>query len=88
MDVITYLCFGQPINAVDEPDFKSPLIEAMDSGLPIITIFKHFPIVRILINTMPPDIGIAMSPDVAGLIRMQQVSTFSLKYTALKNSSY
>lgn len=74
MDVITSLCFGQPINAVDKPDFKAPLVEAMQNGIPIVTVFKHFPIVRILINSMPPDIGIAMSPDVAGLIRMQQVS--------------
>jgi len=76
------------MNAVDEPDFKSPLIEAMDSGLPIVTVFKHFPIVRILINSMPPNIGIAMSPDIAGLIRMQQVSGLCLRGAALKNGSY
>ena len=74
MDVITYLCFGQSLNAVNEPGFKAPLIEAMHNSTPLVPVFKHFKLIRKLIMSLPPNIAIATSPDIAGLIRMQVVS--------------
>lgn len=74
MDVITYLCFGQPMDAINEPDFKAPLIGAMHAGTLLVPIFVHFKIIRKWIMDCPPELAIAMSPDTAGLINMQQVS--------------
>lgn len=73
MDVITYLCFGQDIDAVNEPDFESPLIKAMADGADIITMFKHFPLLRRLVLSIPPEQAIKSNPQIAGMIRMQQV---------------
>ena len=74
MDVITYLCFGQDIDAADAPDFQQPLIKAMSDGIEIITYFKHFPIFRKLIASIPPEQAIKSNPQITGLIQMQQVS--------------
>lgn len=73
MDVITYLCFGQDIDAANEPDFKAPLITAMSDGAGIIIYFKHFPLFRKLITSIPPENAIKSNPQIAGMIRMQQV---------------
>ncbi|KAI9865057.1 MAG: hypothetical protein M1830_006062, partial [Pleopsidium flavum] len=73
MDVITCLCFGQSIDAVDEPDFKAPLVEAMHISTLIFPFFKHFDLYRKMIMSCPPRISVALSPETAGLIRMQQL---------------
>jgi hypothetical protein len=75
MDVITTLCFGQDIDAANATNFEQPLIKAMAESASIIIYFKHFPIFRKLINSIPPDQAIKSNPQIAGLIKMQQVST-------------
>ncbi|KAK5057830.1 hypothetical protein LTR84_011831 [Exophiala bonariae] len=71
MDVITYLCFGQSGNAVDEPDFHDPLIEAMHNSTALVPVFFHFKIIRKLIMGMPPEMAKKSAPETAGLINMQ-----------------
>ena len=73
MDVITYLCFGQSGNAVDEPDFHDGLVEAMHNSSALVPVFFHFKIIRKLIMGMPPEIAKKSAPETAGLINMQQV---------------
>ncbi|KEF63876.1 uncharacterized protein A1O9_01854 [Exophiala aquamarina CBS 119918] len=73
MDVITYLCFGQSGNAVDEPDFHDPLIEAMHNSTALVPLFFHFKIIRKLIMGMPPEMAKKSAPETAGLINMQQL---------------
>jgi Cytochrome P450 len=77
MDVITYLCFGQSGNAVNEPDFHSPLIEAMHNSTTLVPIFFHFKLLRKLIMDMPPEMAKKSAPEAAGLINMQQVRNHS-----------
>lgn len=74
MDVITYLCFSEDINAANERDFQSPLITGMSDGAPIIIYLKHFSLFRKLISIIPPEQVIKSNPQIAGMIRMQQVS--------------
>ncbi|KAI9834921.1 MAG: hypothetical protein M1819_002644 [Sarea resinae] len=78
MDVVTYLCYGQPLHAVTEPDFRAPLIEAMHASSPIFPFFRHFQFSKALIKNTPPRIAKAIFPDTSGLVRMQQVSAFPL----------
>lgn len=73
MDVITYLCFGQSGNAVDEPDFHDPLVEAMHNSSGIVPLFFHFKFFRKMIMGMPPDMAKSVAPETAGLVNMQQV---------------
>ena len=73
MDVITYLCFGQSGNSVDQPDFHDPLVEAMHESSNLVPVFFHFKIIRQMIMGCPPELGKKMAPETAGLINMQQV---------------
>lgn len=81
MDVITYLCFGQSGNAVDEPDFHDPLIEAMHNSTALVPVFFHFKIIRKLIMGMPPEMAKKSAPETAGLINMQVVRIYRILRT-------
>ena len=74
MDIITYLCFGKSVDAVQDPDFASPIILAMDASTPVLLRFKHSDLYKNMIQKCPPAIGKMVSPDTAGLIDLQQVS--------------
>lgn len=71
--LLTYLCFGQDIDAANAPDFKQPLIKAMSDGGGIIIYFKHFPIFRKLIPSIPPERAMKSNASIAGLIQMQMI---------------
>lgn len=73
MDVITYLCFGASVNAIEAPDFKAPIIEAMDASLPVFVRFKHAEWYKNMIMNCPPNISRVVSPETAGLVDLQQI---------------
>lgn len=74
MDVTTHLCFGQSVNAINEPGFKAPIIVAMDASLPVFVRFKHFEFYKNMIMNCPPNLSKILSPATSGLIDLQQVS--------------
>jgi cytochrome P450 len=73
MDNITAFCFGNSVNAMDEPDFAAPIVEAMDNSLPTFHLFKHFPPFRKTIFSLPPWLAIKASPETAGLTHLQVI---------------
>lgn len=73
MDTITYFCFAKSVDALAEPDFKAPIIEAMEASLPAFVMFKHFSLIRKMVFGMPPWLSILTSPQTAGLIQLQQL---------------
>ena len=74
MDIITYLCFGNSVDALNSPGFKAPIIVAMDASLPVFVRFKHFEWYKNMIMNCPPKISKVVSPSTAGLVDLQQVS--------------
>ncbi|OBT92925.1 hypothetical protein VE01_08929 [Pseudogymnoascus verrucosus] len=73
MDTITYFCFAKSVDALAEPDFKAPIIEAMEASLPAFVVFKHFSLIRKAVFGMPPWLSVLTSPQTAGLIHLQQL---------------
>lgn len=73
VDTIVDFCFAQSVNAIDEPDFKAPIVEAMDASLPTFHIFKHFPFFRKIIFSLPPWLAIKASPKTTGLTHLQVI---------------
>lgn len=73
MDTITSFCFAKSVDAISEPDFKAPIIEAMEASLPAFVIFKHFSLIRKAVFNMPPWLSVITSPQTAGLIHLQQL---------------
>lgn len=73
MDIICTFCFGKPIHAVDEPEFKAPIVIAMDASLPVFIRFKYSDLYKNMIMKCPPKISKIISPSTAGLVDLQQV---------------
>ena len=73
MDIITYYSFGKSIDAINEPDFKAPIIVAMDASQPVFVGFKHFPLYKNMIVNCPPRISRILSPATSGLVDLQQI---------------
>lgn len=73
MDIITYYSFGTSVNAIDEPDFKAPILVAMDASMPVFVMFKHSPLYKNMIIKCPPNISRIISPPTAGLVDLQQI---------------
>ncbi|KAL2063951.1 hypothetical protein VTL71DRAFT_4445 [Oculimacula yallundae] len=73
IDTIMAFCFAKSVNAMEEPDFKAPIVEAMDASLPTFHLFKHFPLFRKLIFSLPPWLAIKASPETAGLTHLQDI---------------
>ncbi|KAL9089551.1 MAG: hypothetical protein Q9159_002503 [Coniocarpon cinnabarinum] len=73
MDVITYLCFGKSVDALQEPEFRAPIILAMDASTPVLVRFKHSDLYKSMIQQCPPRLAKIISPETSGLVDLQQV---------------
>ncbi|PSN70482.1 cytochrome P450 monooxygenase-like protein [Corynespora cassiicola Philippines] len=73
MDMITNFCFGKPIHAIEAPDFKAPILVAMDASLPVFVRFKHSDLYKNMILKCPPKLSKIISPSTAGLVDLQQM---------------
>lgn len=93
VDNITNFCFSKSVHALDEPEFAAPIVEAMDHSLPTFHVFKHFPLIRKTIFSLPPWLAIKASPKTAGLTNLQvilgeQVKAVSSNPSVLKDTKY
>jgi hypothetical protein len=73
IDVITTFCFGKSIHAVDEPDFKAPIVVALDAATPVAMYFKYSDLFKNFILKCPPNLSKKLSPLTAGMIDLNQV---------------
>lgn len=73
LDVITNVLFAKSIDSLDEPGFQAPIIVAMESTLPSFLLFRHFPLIRWLVFSMPPWLTMITAPKMKGLLDLQKV---------------
>ncbi|KAK7532076.1 cytochrome P450 monooxygenase-like protein [Phyllosticta citribraziliensis] len=74
LDVIMYLCFGTTVNALAEPEFRSPFLVAVDASVPIGLRFKHFPLYRALILAVAPVLSkVVSNPEMAGMVHLHKL---------------
>ncbi|KAL2819577.1 cytochrome P450 [Aspergillus cavernicola] len=71
LDVITYLCFANSVDAVHAPNYEAPIILAMDASIPIFVRFKHASFYKNMIMNCPPGLSKIISPATAGLVDLQ-----------------
>ncbi|KAL4879870.1 cytochrome P450 [Aspergillus karnatakaensis] len=71
MDVITYLCFANSVDAVHTPNYKAPIILAMDASMRVFVRFKHAAWYKNMIVNCPPSLSKILSPSTAGLVDLQ-----------------
>lgn len=74
LDTIMCFTFGNCVNALEAPEFRDPLILAMDASLRALPVLKNFPLVRNLIYAVPPGLVMRILPDAKRLApRLYQV---------------
>lgn len=71
--MLSALCFGNSVNAVDALNHEAPIILAMDASLPVFVRFKHAAWYKNMIIHCPPTLSKIISPETAGLVDLQQV---------------
>ncbi|EED13527.1 cytochrome P450, putative [Talaromyces stipitatus ATCC 10500] len=79
VDVITYLCFGNTVNAIEAPGYEAPIIKAMDASLPVFVGFKHSSLLKGAIMNCPPNVSKVVSPATSGLVDLQQILKAQIK---------
>jgi cytochrome P450 len=79
MDIVTYLCFGASVDAIEAPDFHAPLLEAMDASISTLMLFRHSHTYKDMILNCPPSIAKLAAPATRGLIDMQQMIKAQIK---------
>ncbi|KAF4226117.1 hypothetical protein CNMCM6805_005163 [Aspergillus fumigatiaffinis] len=72
VEVITYLCFGNNLDAISARNYEAPIIKAMDSSLPVFVSFKHSSLLKETIINCPPKLSRLISPATAGLVDLQE----------------
>ena len=93
MDMVTTFCFARSVNAMDAPNFRAPIVEAMDTSNPTFVLLKHFAPFRKLLFSLPPWLAIKASPETAGLTNLQvmlgkQVDEVVINPEVLKKSPH
>ena len=73
IDTITHFCFANPVGALHEPGFESPIQEAMEAAVPIINVFKHFDIIHKLVTACPHWILTTLAPEMKAYLAMRKV---------------
>jgi hypothetical protein len=71
MDIVTYLCFGNSVDAINAEGFRAPIIVAMDASYPVFVRFKHSFLYKDMILHCPPKLSKVISPSTRGLVDMQ-----------------
>ncbi|KAL2784370.1 cytochrome P450 [Aspergillus keveii] len=71
MDIITYLCFANSVDAVHAPNYEAPIILAMDASMGAFVRFKHANWYKNMIMNCPPKLSKIISPATAGLVELQ-----------------
>ena len=84
MDVVTYLCFGESVDAIHEPRFEAPILVAMDSSMLVFSKFKYSHTFKDMMINCPPGLAKKFAPETAGMIDLQQVNLQSLKHRATR----
>ncbi|EDR13906.1 uncharacterized protein LACBIDRAFT_244728 [Laccaria bicolor S238N-H82] len=72
LEIITSYCFGQSSNALDSCDFQNGILTAMDQTLPMIWVFKHFPLIKHLLLGVPESFASVLKPSTTGILEQRR----------------
>ncbi|THH28848.1 hypothetical protein EUX98_g5345 [Antrodiella citrinella] len=79
LDTITSVCFAKPVNATDAPDFKAPIVMAMDESLNTLQVFVFFKLARTLAAYMPSSLLVVMNKALQGYVDFRNVLSKQIK---------
>ena len=73
------------MSATDELGFRSPLVDSLHHAVPMIPVWKHFPLARRILNRLPPKFVKWLNPHIKGLYDMYTVHSLLALLSMLSN---
>jgi len=71
LEIITSYCFSKS-EVVEGKNFQNDVLEAMDSSLPLLWVFKHFPLFKRLLLLVPDIVASILKPAARGIIEQRK----------------
>ncbi|TFK39689.1 cytochrome P450 [Crucibulum laeve] len=72
LEIITSYCFAKSANAIDADNFQHDILQAMDQTLPMIWVFKHFPLIKRLLLSVPESFASVLKPSTTGILEQRK----------------
>jgi len=72
LEIITSYCFAQSSYNQDSADFDCEILRAIDQTLPMIWVFKHFPLVKTLLLGVPECFASVLKPSTKGILEQRK----------------
>lgn len=72
LEVITAYCFATSSNALNSDNFQNGILEAIDQTLPMIWVFKHFPLIKTLLLGVPECFASVLKPSTKGILEQRK----------------
>lgn len=73
LEIITTYCFARSSHALDAPNFQSPILSAIDHTLPMIWVFKHFPLIQKVLLSVPECFASVLKPSTVGILEQRKM---------------
>lgn len=80
-------CFANSVDALGEPDFKAPIVEAMQEASNCLLLFKHFPLLQSVVQLLPQALTVMIIPQTAGIFKVTKVLSAQVKQLVADPSS-
>ncbi|KIM39662.1 hypothetical protein M413DRAFT_19768 [Hebeloma cylindrosporum] len=68
LEVISAYCFASSAHTLDSENFQNEILTAMDHTLPMIWVFKHFPLIKALLLGVPECFASVLKPSTKGIL--------------------
>lgn len=79
VDTTTSVCFARSVDALGEPEFKAPIVEAMEEAPAHLVLFKHFPWLQSIFIRMPRWLTVMVAPQTSGIARVMDILRTQIK---------
>ena len=79
MDAIMSVCLGESLDTLEDPNFRHPVLEFMEQSLPLLWVFKHIPIIRVLMLSIPD--GVTEKLGEHGILLLKKVKGSGFSYS-------
>jgi cytochrome P450 len=80
-------CFAKSVDALGEPEFKAPIVEAMEVSSDCLILFKHFPWLQSIVFLLPRSLTVRITPPTSGIIRVMKILSAQVKEILANPSS-
>jgi cytochrome P450 len=68
LEVISAYCFASSAHTLDSENFQNEILTAIDRTLPMIWIFKHFPLIKTFLLGVPECFASVLKPSTKGIL--------------------